>query len=132
MVRIVSDQSEEDMRRRDTRGGLVWPLRELTANLLRIANGAGKAVELMRQLRALRVLRRSRPASCTSFSDVGQPVLRAINECPRIRANISARAVVLATIVVAAALLGPRQRTRSGSDYDGKSDRCLGEHGGVS
>jgi hypothetical protein len=106
------------------------PFGGLTANILR--NGAGKAVELMKQLRALRVLRRSSAASCTSFSDVGQPVLRAINECPRIRANISARAVVLATIVVAAALLGPRQRTRSGSDYDGQSDRCLGEHGGVS
>src|SRR5262245_4402670 len=61
-------------------------------------------------------------ASCTSlFSSVAQPVLRAINECPRIRADIRARAVVRAPIGVAAALLGPRQRTRSGSDYDGQS-----------
>ena len=36
-MRLVSDQSEEDMRRRETREGLNRPLRELTANLLRIA-----------------------------------------------------------------------------------------------
>jgi hypothetical protein len=52
MVHVVSSQSEEDMERRDTRNGLVWPLRELTANLLRIANGAGKPWELMKQLSA--------------------------------------------------------------------------------
>jgi hypothetical protein len=51
-MRIVSNQSEEDMRRRETHEALVWPLRELTANLLRITNGAGKPLEFMRQLRA--------------------------------------------------------------------------------
>ena len=52
MVRLVSNQSDDDMRRREARDALVWPLRELTANLLRIANGAGKPVALMKQLRA--------------------------------------------------------------------------------
>jgi hypothetical protein len=51
-VRIVSDQSEDDIRRRDTRRGLVWPLRELAANILRIVNGAGKPWELSDQFRA--------------------------------------------------------------------------------
>jgi hypothetical protein len=51
-VRIVSDQSEDDIRRRETRDGLVWPLRELAANILRIVNGAGKPWELMNQLAA--------------------------------------------------------------------------------
>jgi hypothetical protein len=88
---------------------------------------AGRADEL-----ASRVLRRLGTVSCISFSSVAQPVLRAINECPRIRADIRARAVVRAPIGVAAALLGPRQRARSGSDYDSQSDRYLGEHGGVS
>ena len=74
----------------------------------------------------------SRPASCTLFSDVAQSVLRAINEYPRIRVDVRARAVVRAPIGSAAALLGPSQPARSGYDHDGQSDRCLGEHNGVS
>jgi len=38
------------MRRRETREGLVWPPRDLTANLLRIAKGSGSPLELMKQL----------------------------------------------------------------------------------
>jgi hypothetical protein len=73
MVRVVSNQSDEETRRRETRDGLTWPLRELTAKLMRIANGAGKPVELMRQLRALRVLRRS---SATSHFILGRRTTR--------------------------------------------------------
>ena len=51
-MRIVSDQSEEDMQRRKTREALVWPLRELVANILRITNGAGKPLELFKQFQA--------------------------------------------------------------------------------
>jgi len=50
-MRLVIDQSGEDIRRLNTRRALVWPLRKLTANLLRIANGAGSPLELMKQLR---------------------------------------------------------------------------------
>ena len=52
-MRLVSDQSEADMRRRETREALVWPLRDLTANLLRITKGAGKPWELMKPARGM-------------------------------------------------------------------------------
>jgi hypothetical protein len=48
-MRIVSNQSEQDMRRRETRDGLVWPLRELSEPPA-IANGRGKPIELPKQL----------------------------------------------------------------------------------
>lgn len=46
----MSNQSEAEIQRRKTREALTMPLRQLTANLLRIAKGGGKPVELMRQL----------------------------------------------------------------------------------
>jgi hypothetical protein len=48
-MRVVSSQSEADIRRKETRDDLRWALRELTANLLRIANRAGRPVVLMQQ-----------------------------------------------------------------------------------
>jgi hypothetical protein len=51
-MRVVSEQSAADIRRRKTREALTWPLRELTANLLRIANGAGRPLNLAKQLAA--------------------------------------------------------------------------------
>jgi hypothetical protein len=50
MVRIVSSQSDDDIRRKRAREELVWPLRELTANLLRVAKGGGKPHYLPKQL----------------------------------------------------------------------------------
>jgi hypothetical protein len=56
-VRVVSNQSEADIRRNQTREDLAWPLRQLTANLLRIVRGAGKPHYLAHQLEAcLKVL----------------------------------------------------------------------------
>jgi hypothetical protein len=52
MVRIVSSQSDDDIRRKQAREELVRPLRELTANLLRAAKGGGKPHYLPRQLNA--------------------------------------------------------------------------------
>jgi hypothetical protein len=49
-MRLVSDQSAADLRRRETREALVWPLRELTANLLRIAKRGGRPVSLVKQM----------------------------------------------------------------------------------
>ena len=51
-MRLVSSQSEAEMQRRETRENLAHPLRVLTANLLRIANGAGQPWLLMKQLEA--------------------------------------------------------------------------------
>jgi hypothetical protein len=50
MVRVVSSQSEADILRKRAADELVWPLRELTANLLRAAKGGGKPHELAHQL----------------------------------------------------------------------------------
>jgi hypothetical protein len=51
-MRVVSEQSAADIKRRKAREALTWPLRELTANLLRIANGAGRPLNLAKQLAA--------------------------------------------------------------------------------
>lgn len=51
-MRIVSEQSEADIRRKRATDGLVRPLRELAGNLLRVIRGAGKPVELFRQMEA--------------------------------------------------------------------------------
>jgi hypothetical protein len=52
MVRIVSSQSDDEIRRKRAHDDLVWPLRELTANLLRAAKGGGKPHHLPKQLTA--------------------------------------------------------------------------------
>jgi hypothetical protein len=49
-MRVISSQSEAEIRRRETRERLTYPLRELTANLLRITRGAGKSYLLGNQL----------------------------------------------------------------------------------
>jgi hypothetical protein len=51
-MRVVSSQSEEKVRRKRARDDLVWPLRSLTANLLRIIRGSGKPHLLMKQMDA--------------------------------------------------------------------------------
>jgi hypothetical protein len=48
----VSEQSEEEIRRRRAREALVFPLRELAANILRIAKQGGRPHDLPRQLEA--------------------------------------------------------------------------------
>jgi hypothetical protein len=50
VVRVVSEQSPEDIRKNRAREALVDPLRVLTANLLRIVRGGGKPVALLRQM----------------------------------------------------------------------------------
>jgi hypothetical protein len=52
-LRIVSENSPEDIRRRISAEQVVEPLRRLTANLMRITRGAGNAHELPYQLSAL-------------------------------------------------------------------------------
>jgi hypothetical protein len=49
-MRLVSDQSDEDIRKRKSRDALEGPLRELAANLLRTIRGAGKPLELFDQM----------------------------------------------------------------------------------
>ena len=43
-------QSTADLRRRETGEALLWPLRELAANLLRMAKRGGRPVYLVRQM----------------------------------------------------------------------------------
>jgi hypothetical protein len=47
---LVSEQSTGDLRRHETREALLWPLRELAANLLRIAKRGGRPVYLVKQM----------------------------------------------------------------------------------
>jgi hypothetical protein len=49
-MRVISSQSEAEICRRETRERLTYPLRQLTANLLRITRGAGKSYLLGNQL----------------------------------------------------------------------------------
>jgi hypothetical protein len=51
-MRLVSSKSDEEFRRKQARDNLDWPLRDLTANLMRIARGAGRPNLLSRQLDA--------------------------------------------------------------------------------
>jgi len=51
-MRVVSCQSEAEIRRRKTREELAWPLRDLTANLLRITRGGGKPHLLAKQFKS--------------------------------------------------------------------------------
>ncbi|MDT3686492.1 MAG: hypothetical protein RO009_15770 [Pseudorhodoplanes sp.] len=50
-MKIVSEQSEEDIRRVKTREALTDPMRNLAANVLRIVRGAGSTEDLLGQLR---------------------------------------------------------------------------------
>jgi hypothetical protein len=49
-MRIVSEQSTENIRRKKARDALVPKLRGLAANVLRIVKGTGKPLELLRQM----------------------------------------------------------------------------------
>lgn len=49
-VRLVSENSEKDIAKQRALDDLSWPMRELTANLIRVARGAGRAYELPRQM----------------------------------------------------------------------------------
>jgi hypothetical protein len=49
-MRVIGCQSEAEICRRETRERLTYPLRQLTANLLRITRGAGKSYLLGNRL----------------------------------------------------------------------------------
>ncbi len=51
-IRIVSEQSDAQRRRRLAAEQLEGPLRELAANLLRVMRGAGKPNDLIQQMQA--------------------------------------------------------------------------------
>lgn len=51
-IRVVSEQSDADIQRSRTREALAWPLRRLTANIMRIAKQGGRPVELLLQMEA--------------------------------------------------------------------------------
>jgi hypothetical protein len=50
VVRLVSSRSGEEIRRLKARNRVALPLRQLAANLMRVANGAGKPTAIVRQL----------------------------------------------------------------------------------
>ena len=52
-MRVVSENSEEDLARQDAEAQFGYALRDLTANLFRITRGAGKGYEVIPQLRQL-------------------------------------------------------------------------------
>jgi hypothetical protein len=52
-MEIVSQNSDADIAKNEAPEDLGWPLRRLTANLLRIVRGAGAPYELPRQIRAV-------------------------------------------------------------------------------
>jgi len=52
-MRVVSENSEEDLGRKFAQDKVDWCLRNLTANLLRVTRGAGKPYEIGRQVQAL-------------------------------------------------------------------------------
>ena len=47
-MHIVSENSEQDLNRRDADERLGWALRQATANLLRVTRGAGKTYEVLK------------------------------------------------------------------------------------
>ena len=49
-MRIVSENSAEDIAKQRAIEGLEWPMRDLAANLIRVARGAGRAYDLPRQM----------------------------------------------------------------------------------
>lgn len=48
-IRVVSSQSEQEVKRREALAALKWPLREVAANLMRIAKGGGRPEALLQQ-----------------------------------------------------------------------------------
>jgi hypothetical protein len=48
-MRLVSENSDDDIRREHARQDIVWPLKELAANLIRVVRGAGKPYEIASQ-----------------------------------------------------------------------------------
>ena len=48
-MRIVSENSDEDLKRREIDAEFRWAIRELAANLMRITRGSGKPHEIGRQ-----------------------------------------------------------------------------------
>lgn len=42
MVQLIAEQSAEELARRRAAEDIIWPLRELACNLMRVARGAGK------------------------------------------------------------------------------------------
>jgi hypothetical protein len=52
-VHVVSENSERDLARKRAMEAVDWALRDLTANLLRVARGAGKPHAIAEQARAL-------------------------------------------------------------------------------
>ena len=48
-MRVVSENSETDLARRQAVERVRWALREMTANLLRVVRGAGKSHEIVNQ-----------------------------------------------------------------------------------
>lgn len=48
--RIISKNSDEDLRRRDAEMALEWAYRELAANLIRVVRGAGNSAHLPEQM----------------------------------------------------------------------------------
>jgi hypothetical protein len=49
-MKVVSENSENDLSRKRWEGEVAWALRTLTANLIRITRGAGKPYEIVRQV----------------------------------------------------------------------------------
>lgn len=52
-MRVVSEQSEADLRRREAANRVHWRYRELAANLLRVVRGAGSSADLLEQMAAV-------------------------------------------------------------------------------
>jgi hypothetical protein len=52
-MEVVSQNSDAEIAKNRAREGLRWPLRELTANLMRVARGAGNPNYIPEQLGAL-------------------------------------------------------------------------------
>lgn len=48
--RVISTNSEEDLAVQRARDELNWPLRDLAANMIRVARGAGKPAQLYEQM----------------------------------------------------------------------------------
>lgn len=48
-MRVVSENSEHDIQRERARQDIVWPLKELAANVIRVVRGAGKPHEIASQ-----------------------------------------------------------------------------------
>ncbi len=49
-LRVVSENSEADFKKREAEEALAWPYKELAANLLRVVRGAGSSARLLDQM----------------------------------------------------------------------------------